>query len=511
MKNKSNVIQGTIILTLTGFITRIIGFFYRIFLSHTIGEEGMGIYQLIFPVYAMGFSLTAAGIQTSISRFVATKIAIKDEKSAKDILLVGLSISLTFSLLTSIVLYQNANFFASYVLDEVRCTDLLKVLALSLPFGSIHACINGYYYGLKKAHHPAISQLIEQIFRVFASYLICIILKDKNMPITPVIAVVGIVAGEFASMAFCSTTIIGHLITNVLPKFKKLYFIPHAQNILSLSLPLMANRVLLNVLQSIEAIMIPGKLRTYGMNTAESLSVYGVLTGMALPLILFPSAITNSVSVMLLPTIAEAQASQNEKLISKTIENTIKYCLILGIFATGCFLAYGPQVGIALFGSSMAGTFILILAWICPFLYLTTTLTSILNGLGKTHSTFIHNCIGLTIRILFVFFLVPKVGIVGYLWSLLIAELAITFLCVYSLKNYTRLTFKPYEWILKPIFTLALSIGITFFFQGFINHLNLSSKLIELGITLSIVCILYLSILYCLGTLNVKPFDLSCK
>jgi Membrane protein involved in the export of O-antigen and teichoic acid len=504
MEKKSNVIQGTIILTLTGFITRIIGFFYRIFLSHTIGEEGMGIYQLIFPIYAMCFSLTAAGIQTSISRFVAAKIATKDEKSAKDILLVGLSISLSLSIFTALILYKNADWFASYVLAEKRCANLLRALAFSLPFGSIHACINGYYYGLKKAHHPAISQLIEQIFRVFASYLICIILTNQGMPITPVIAVVGIVAGEFASMLFCSTTIISQLFTAILPNFKAKYFTPYAKNILTLSLPLMANRVLLNILQSVEAIMIPGKLRAYGMSTAESLSIYGVLTGMSLPLILFPSAITNSVSVMLLPTIAEAQASKNEKMIAKTIENTIKYCLILGIFATGCFLAYGSQVGKALFGSSMAGTFILILAWICPFLYLTTTLTSILNGLGKTHSAFIHNCIGLSIRILFVFFLVPKVGIIGYLWSLLAAELTITFLCVFALKSHTHLTFKPYEWIFKPLLTIGLSLGITFFLQGVISNLHLPSKLMELGLQLSIVCLIYLSILYCLGILNVN-------
>ena len=504
MKKKYSLIQGTIILTLTGFISRIIGFFYRIYLSHTIGAEGVGIYQLIFPIYTMCFSLTAAGIQTSISRFVASKIATKDEKTAKDILVVGLSISLTLSILVSIILYRNSTFFAVNILDEPRCADLLKILAFSIPSGAIHACVNGYYYGLKKAHFPATFQLIEQVVRVLASYIICFVLKENKMAVTPAIAVFGIVAGEFVAMLFCSTSLIGRLLRVSLPKLTLTSYFPYAKKILSLSVPLTANRVLINILQSAEAILIPGKLREYGMSVAESLSTYGVLTGMSLPLILFPSAITNSVSVMLLPTIAEAQATGNKQLISKSIDSTIKYCLILGIFCTGCFLTYGPSVGVALFDSALSGTFIIILAWICPFLYMTTTLTSILNGLGKTSSSFIHNSIGLSIRILFVFFLIPYFGIVGYLWGLLASELVITFLCVHSLRSYTKLDFNPYEGILKPVFALGIRIGITFLIRGILNRLLHTSILLALVIELSIVCILYLTILYCLRSINVK-------
>ena len=72
---KHMLIRGTLILTITGLVTRIIGFFYRIFLSHTIGAEGMGIYQLIFPIHSICFSLTVAGIQTAISRFLAAKVS----------------------------------------------------------------------------------------------------------------------------------------------------------------------------------------------------------------------------------------------------------------------------------------------------------------------------------------------------------------------------------------------------------------------------------------------------
>ena len=72
---KNSLITGTLLLTLAGVLTRIIGFFYRIFLSRLIGAEGLGIYQLLSPVMALGFAVTAAGIQTAISRFVSSELA----------------------------------------------------------------------------------------------------------------------------------------------------------------------------------------------------------------------------------------------------------------------------------------------------------------------------------------------------------------------------------------------------------------------------------------------------
>lgn len=492
MEKKYILIKGTILLTLTGFITRIIGFFYRIFLSHTIGAEGMGIYQLIFPISAMCFSLTVAGIQTAISRAVAWKVSLKDYHSAKDIFRIGLFLSMVLSLITAVFLYSYAPFLAIKVLGERRCTDLLKLLAFSIPFGAVHSCINGYYYGIKKANIPAFSQLLEQLVRVGASYLIYIILQEKEIAITPSIAVLGMIAGEFVSMLFSSTSILGEFQKiKLFPKKKSLYW-SHAKNILTLSVPLTSNRVLLNLLQSAEAIMIPGRLKLFGLDTQEALGTYGILTGMALPFILFPSAITNSVAVMLLPTIAEAQAADNYKGISKTIENTIKYCLLLGILCTGVFITFGSRIGTLLFGEAMAGEFILILGWICPFLYLTTTLNSVLNGLGKTSTSFIHNCIGLGVRICFVIFFIPQIGIVGYLWGLLASELIMTLLHIWDLKRYTSFSFSSFQWIFLPFVGLLIGMLLLKLLEPMVHMILNIPPIWELFLSFGVLCIVYI-------------------
>lgn len=101
MNNKHLLLKGTLILTLSGFVTKIIGFIYRIFLSQTIGAQGMGIYQLIFPIHTLCFALAVGGIQTAISRFVAARAALNDEQGARDIFVISTSLSMSVAVLTS--------------------------------------------------------------------------------------------------------------------------------------------------------------------------------------------------------------------------------------------------------------------------------------------------------------------------------------------------------------------------------------------------------------------------
>lgn len=416
------LVAGTMLLTLAGVLSRIIGFFYRIFLSQRIGAEGMGIYQLTVPIYVLTISITAAAIQTAISRFVAqaavSSHGAEHPKSCNEscYLSAGLALSLLLSFLCTFFLYRFAEPVAVHFLEEARCAPLLQIIALSIPFGAVHACINGYFYGLKKTFVPAVSQLLEQFVRVAGVWLFFEISMEKHNAVSLNLVAWGIVAGEFAAMLFSVSFL----------RFQKSRGkrLTAMRQIFFLSLPLTANRVMVNLLQSMEAVMLPGQLRRYGYSASESLSVYGVLTGMALPMILFPSVLTNSVSVMLLPMIAEAQEKNERRYIIAAIKKTCFYSLLLGFSCTLFFLLTGKWIGAVLFSNSLAGTFIVILGWICPFLYLSTMLHSILNGLGKTTSTFFMNVLGLGIRIAFVLFVIPLAGIKGYLWGTLLSQVS---------------------------------------------------------------------------------------
>lgn len=439
MSKKQTILKGAFILTAAGFLSRFMGFFYRIFLSHTFGAEGVGLYQLIFPVYALCISFTCAGIETAISRTVARKLSMNQKKEAGEALILGLFLSMFFSLLALFILQKYAQMIAVRFLQEPRCAPLLSIMSYALPFSAVHSCICGYFLGMRQTKIPALSQLLEQVIRIASVFALYLFVTHHQIAPSVVIAAAGLVIGEFASSVYSANSLAAtslfsgmHLfapnISGRIRSFQKTF-----RELMSLSVPLTTNRVLLNLLQSVEAISIPSRLKLYNHSTQEALSIYGVLTGMAIPLILFPSAITSSVSAMLMPTVAEIQASDHPDKMIPIIKKAVSSCFFLGICCQIFFLLFGSRLGLLLFHSSLAGKFIITLAWICPFLYSNTALLSVINGLGKTPSAFCINMAGLSIRIAGIFLAVPLIGIQGYLFGMLISQLCVSLLCLFRL------------------------------------------------------------------------------
>ncbi|MFR5244927.1 MAG: oligosaccharide flippase family protein [Clostridium sp.] len=445
------LITGTLLLTTAGLLARILGFFYRIFLSRTIGAEGLGIYQMIFPVYGIFFSLCAGSIQTAISRFIAA-----DPDHAKRTLLSGFSISFTLSLAAALMIRRFSEPLAEHILLEPRCAPLLSVMAFAIPCTSIHACICGYYYGKEKVSVPAASQLLEQMIRIFTVFLLVSVCIEKQIPVTVSLAVFGLVAGEAGSALF--VLIFFLLFHEFHENTGRSYSVGPA--LLALAAPLMANRLVLNLLQSTETIMIPERLTVYGLTRSQAVRTYGKLTGMAMPFVLFPSALVNSLAVVLLPVTARHQSAGNDSGIADGISMSFRYSLYLGIFCIGIFTVFGEALGLQIFKSQDAGSFIQILAWLCPFLYLATSSGSILNGLGKTKLTFFHHLISLLVRIAFVWFGIPEFGIRACLWGMLASEIFLALLHVLALRRIVPCDWNAWILIGKPVFCLLCALWI---------------------------------------------------
>lgn len=282
---KHPVLTGTAILTCAGTLSRLIGFFYRIFLSRTIGAQGLGIYQMIFPVYAFCLSGVTAGIQSALSRCCSAALSKGNPRKGWVFFLSGSGLSVGLSLIVSFFLYTRAPWISLHILHEIRCCELLQLLAFSLPLCSIHICIHAWYFSTRRTTVPAVSQLLEQFARVGASYVIYLIFLEQNLAPTPILAVGGMLFGELAACFFCVVCLAFQK-----PSYKGTTDFRVRSclwEILTLSVPLTLNRMLVNLLQSTEAILIPGKLEASGLTNAQSLSLYGALTGMALPLFYF--------------------------------------------------------------------------------------------------------------------------------------------------------------------------------------------------------------------------------
>ena len=401
----------------------------------------MGIFQLTSPILMLAFSLTCAGMQSAISRYTASSVGIKNETLAKKFLITGCILSFCLSSLYSIIIYGQAENISIYILEEHRCAPLLRICSFSFPFAALHSCFNGYYYGKKNTKLPSFTQITEQLVRVGIVFFLYFYYIEHDKIPTISLTCVGMVAGELTSFLIsflyffifdkhqaCDNS--HHTLFECKPSDN---FIHVPRLLLSLSIPLTFNRVIINILQSYEAISIPAKLQQFGYSASASLSIYGVLTGMALSLLLFPSTFVNSVCVLLLPTVSEASSQDNIKRIRTTIRQAVLFSLTLGFMCTCFFYICGDFCGALMFDSSLAGSFIQKLSFLCPFLYLHGTLGSILNGLKKIKTNLTINIFSLMLRLFFILYFIPQYGISGYLWGLLLSEFISALLCLFIL------------------------------------------------------------------------------
>lgn len=510
-RNKSNLIKGTVVLTLAGLATRVIGFFYRIFLSNVMGAEVLGIYQLIFPVYMICFTVFASGIQTAISSLVANELGQKHYKNVTKVLKTGIIMSLIVSIVLALLTFQYSELIAETIIKEPACASSLKILAYAYPFCGATACINGYYYGLKKAGVPATTQLIEQIVRVIFVYMIASYAGKGNLMVTSELAVLGVVVGEIASHLYNISSLYFTRTPRELFKLSKTtQALPPeikgniTSQLLKMCLPLTGNRLLISILHSAEAILIPNMLKKFGLSSTDALSIYGILNGMAIPFIMFPSAVTNSLSVLLMPTISEAQSVRNEEMIKRTTAISIKYSMLIGILSAGIFIYFGKELGNLVFHNELAGSLLMTLAWLCPFLYITTTLSSIINGLGLAHLTFMNSVIGLSVRILLILYLIPAQGMKGYLISLLISQLVITCFDGFIVIQKIKPPFEASDIILKPGLIVTLSGYIIYRIYMYISPM-FNELIIMLG-CIGLVCAVYIILLGITKAVSLKDF-----
>lgn len=489
MSQKNVLIRGTLILTISGLLTRILGFFYRIYLADALGAEALGIYQLVFPVYGICFTLFAAGNQTALSKMVASHEPPRHKRLLSTTLLVSLSIAL---LLCAAVI-GGAPLIASRFLLEPRSAASLRILAYTFPFCAVTACTNGYYYGRKKAGVPAATQFLEQTVRLAAVFLLTRYAASANLPFTCEMAVFGLLAGEIASMIFNAISMIfggpgRRQKAKWTPSPKSSVPIPALHELGKISIPITANRFTINLLHSVEMILLPSFLRLSGASASEALSLYGILNGMSMPFILFPSTVTNSLSVMLLPAVADASSKNEHRTLGRTIGAGLRYSLLISVLCTGVFMVYGYDMGNLFFHSPQAGSYIRTLSWLCPFLYLNTTLGSILNGLDLAPTVFLQNVIASSVRIAFLLFLVPEFGMTGYLWGMLAGSLCLTLLHGYTLFHKAPSAKLP----LGLVSSCALLVAAGLFLSKLLPLSFLPTGLPQLFARCLFVCLLFL-------------------
>ncbi|MDE6434311.1 MAG: polysaccharide biosynthesis C-terminal domain-containing protein [Lachnospiraceae bacterium] len=397
----------------------------------------------------VAFSFTTFGNELALTKLVSEYKSRNDYASTKTFFKICLYINIALGLFTCIIMYKNADMLCTKVLNAPECAKCLQIISLGIPFMSAKGAIHGYFLGLEQSGVHGTSDFLEQLAKVLGLYILASLICVRSS-YDASFAVWGIVIGEITAFLFSACALLFHFQkqhNGELPGIQKNVCF---RLFLKDSIPLTTNRLALTVLQSIESIMIPTVLLSYYKSSTVSLATYGVFTGMAFPFIMFPSTITNSLSTMLLPAVSCASSGENHGYMKVLCEKSLHFCLLIGIFSMTIFYIFGADIGFLFFDNKESGQYLIMLSMLCPFIYLATTLASILNGLGYATHNLILTVVATTIRISFILFTIPKIGMPGYIAGLFVSYLFLTFSCLHKLQKEISFSIRFTRSILFP-------------------------------------------------------------
>lgn len=494
MVKKKTFIQGAFILTIANLITRVIGFVYRIILSNLIGAEGMGIYQLTFPIYILSLSLVTGGFSVAVSSLVSRESTHNNNECSFKIVNTALKITISLSIAISIFLLLSAKWFSLYILRDSRTFASLLIFAPAIFIIATSSIIRGFFEGMQDVTPNAIANILEQLSRVIIVLGLLYFLNGINISYSAssAIAMFGNIIGEISGFFYLSYAF---------HKEKKIYSNTNSKttsyfgDIMAISIPLTVNRVIINALSALDNILIPQRLSVAGLNSSQAISIYGELTGMAMPLIFFPSIITNSLAVTLIPAVSEAHSNKNYNLIERRVREAIDVSLIIGFLTMTIFLALPEPIARMLYPAGHVGQMLFWLSFTIVPIFLNQVFASILNGLNLQVITFRNSFIASCIRLYFTYILVamPYLKINGYIIGIIISYTILNMLDYTSLKKHTNISIGSNSFIypcIAAFFTyFAFKYSFVYLFLAGIN------KVTGLLISLAFGCSLYILIL----------------
>ena len=410
---RKSVLSKIVTLVFSAFFIRILGFIFRIYLSNVSGEEGCGLYHLVVSVYTFGAAISSFGISQTLSKLVAGC-----EKHSEKILRTALIITGAVSFFACSLLFINSEYIADFILKDSRTLKSIRIISFSfIPIG-IFSSLSGYFNGLGKVKYPARGQIIEQITRILFVFIFAKKGLSYGLEYGIFVMSLGIVLGEFISMLYLYFSYRFNLKHKSDAYTKKSYF----KDILKISIPIAFGGYITSFIHTVESIILPKKLTLWGLTQKESISLLGVIKGMAVPVVFLPCVVIGAMSVIMLPEISKREAMGDNKRIKK-----LSFKVLFISFLSGCasaFLLYvfADKISLILYKSINPSFYIKFLGFTLPFLFFNIISVSIINGLGKQTFSMVENIMSGVIKLLFVIFIVPIYGIKGYIIGYIFSE-----------------------------------------------------------------------------------------
>jgi stage V sporulation protein B len=437
-----------------------------------IGDDGMGLFQMAYPVYSTLLAISTAGIPIAISKLVAENLAHGNYRGAYKIFRVALAIMALSGLFVSAALYLGAGYITRTITQDPRAYYPLISISPAIFLVTVMAAYRGFFQGQQQMLPTALSQIAEQIGRVAVALLLVVALLPMGLEYAAAGASFGAAAGAFFGLAFLL----------VLWQRQKKDFTRHLHaqktkdtgsaggmigQIIALSVPITLGGLVMPLITIVDLSLVPQRLHAAGF-ADRATALYGQLAGMASPIVHIPTIITVALAISLVPAISEALALNKRKMIRERSYLAFRMTLLLGLpSAFGLFLLAEP-ITVLLFNNAEAGRVLAVMSLGVVFLTLFQTTSAILQGLGKTMDPVVSLFWGALIKTVLTWYLtaLPSLHIVGAALATVIGFGVAAFLNVFRVQHLTGMELKPMESICKPLAaSLAMSAAVLLLYQ----------------------------------------------
>ncbi len=495
---KTVFIKNAAILTASSLILRFAGIIFKVWLAAKIGAEGIGLYQLVFSVYMFAATFATSGICTAVTRLVSEELVVGNKNGIKRIMRRCVQLSLLVAAFTILVLFFGGDFIATKILKDARAALSLKILAFSLPFMGVCSCVKGYFMARRKAAPSSSSQLLEQIVRIVVIMLI--ISKYNSLRLNYACAAV-FLGDTLAEAVSCLYVYIRYRID-----FKKLEITSPVTRapykllpaISHIALPITSGRYLNSLLRMIENILVPICL-TNSVLGGNGISLFGMIKGMALPILFFPSTLLNALSTLLLPEMSEAAVRGRRAVVQSISYRIIKITSLVSIIVSALFLVGGRQMGVLIYKDANVGFLLRALSPIVPFMYLDAICDGILKGLDQQKFTFRTSVGDSAIRIILILLFLKRWGIYAFLGIMYFSNFLTGFLNTRRLIKTSGLKLNlTYTFFLPICGAFSICLVTSFI----LNLLPMLSNLIYIIILCVVGVALYLAYLFLVGIVD---------
>ena len=457
-KTRTFFLNG-VTLTLSALAMRLVSVIFNIYVANRAGSEAMGLFSLLGSVYALAITLATAGINLGTTRLVSDALGIGDVSLAKKCVKRALAVCLVSGSSAGIILFSLADFIGKNALGDARAIPSLRCLALSLVPIAICSCLSGYFTAVRRVKVNAAFGVCAQFVKIGATMALLATFAGRDTQTVCVMLVLGGTVAEIFSLVITFTLYI------IDKKFKLKGNALSSKNtggitkkLLSITLPVTFSACIRSALSTVQHILIPRGIQKSGKSWADALSSYGALHGMALPLLLFPSAIIYAFAGLLIPEISECCVKGDRERMRRVCFRALTMSLIFSVGTSGIMLFFSEELGMLIYNNAETALYIRVLAPLIPVMYIDATVDAILKGSGHQVYSMNVNIADTLIACLFAITLIPSLGIWGYVISIYATEILNTTLSLMKMISVSKIKPKIVHQVIMP---LACIIGST--------------------------------------------------